>query len=288
LGGARTLDKKGWRVQVKSVVAPGQAETPKQGLRSAFTLIELLVVTAIVAVLASLLLPALDRGKTQATSAVCKSNLRQIGLGLMLYTQDGPYYPRDFSGLDSREDVARLQSEGKMPPYWYQLLLPYTGGNRGLYYCSENLSYFKWTKDPSFQEAWGMKGFSYGYNALGGTIRPDLGLGTYFAHSVRESQVRMPAEMIAVGDSQSDFYWDHLIYPVIDAPNGWGWLAGQTFPSRRHSGGANMVFCDGHVEYGKQADWIAEKEEARRRWNNDNRPHRAAWRFAGGNPDSDD
>jgi prepilin-type processing-associated H-X9-DG protein/prepilin-type N-terminal cleavage/methylation domain-containing protein len=275
-------------VQVKSVVASGQAAKPNRGRRPAFTLIELLVVIAIVALLASLLLPALDRGKSQAASAVCKSNLRQIGLGLLLYTQDSPYYPRDFSGFDAKDAVARLQSEGKPPPYWYQLLLPYTGGSRALYYCSANRPFFKWTKDPDAHDIWGSQGFSYGYNALGGTIRPDLGLGSYLSSNVRESQIRVPGEMLAVGDSQSDFYWDHLIYPVVDAPSGTDWLGSQTLPSRRHDGGANMVFCDGHVEYGKQGSWTAETEKARSRWNSDNRPHRAAWRFAGGNPDLDE
>lgn len=268
--------------------ASGQARIPKRGQRLAFTLIELLVVLGIIALLASLLLPALSRGRDQAASAVCKSNLRQMGLGLMLYTQDGPFYPRDFSGVAARDAVARLQSEGKTPPYWYQLLLPYTGGSRGLYYCGASRPFFKWIKDPGNQDPWGTQGFSYGYNALGGTIRPDLGLGSFLSHNVRESQIREPEDMIAVGDSQSDFYWDHLIYPVIDAPQDLDWLGSQTFPSRRHVGGANMVFCDGHVEYGKQTSWTAETESDRRRWNNDNRPHRAAWRFAGGNPDSDD
>ena len=53
----------------------------------AFTLIELLVVIAIIAVLASLLLSAISRGKESARCAACKSNLRQIGLGLGMYVQ---------------------------------------------------------------------------------------------------------------------------------------------------------------------------------------------------------
>src|SRR5437016_6216192 len=59
----------------------------------AFTLIELLVVIAIIAILASLLLPALSQAKTAARAAKCKSNLRQMGIGLALYLSDHQAYP---------------------------------------------------------------------------------------------------------------------------------------------------------------------------------------------------
>ncbi len=53
-----------------------------------FTLVELLVVIGIIAVLISILLPTITRAKEQAKSAVCLSNLRQIGTGFALYAND--------------------------------------------------------------------------------------------------------------------------------------------------------------------------------------------------------
>ena len=61
--------------------------------RTAFTLIELLVVIAIIAILAALLLPALNKAKSAADSAVCKSNLRQLGIAFSAYVQETGTYP---------------------------------------------------------------------------------------------------------------------------------------------------------------------------------------------------
>ncbi|MBM3833491.1 MAG: DUF1559 domain-containing protein [Verrucomicrobia bacterium] len=74
----------------------GCSDRPADG----FTLIELLVVIAIIAVLASLLLPALSKAKEGARSTKCKSNMRQVTVGILLYADDFSDYLPWAGGVD--------------------------------------------------------------------------------------------------------------------------------------------------------------------------------------------
>lgn len=68
--------------------------------RHGFTLIELLVVIAIIAVLAALLFPVFAQARDKARAASCSSNARQIGLAVMLYSQDyDEHYPSNHQGI---------------------------------------------------------------------------------------------------------------------------------------------------------------------------------------------
>ena len=71
-------------------------------MRKGFTLIELLVVMVIIALLIGLLLPALSRAKEEARKTQCRSNLRQIGMGIMMYANDNGGFTPGVGGAGGR------------------------------------------------------------------------------------------------------------------------------------------------------------------------------------------
>jgi len=101
--------------------------------RKGFTLIELLVVIAIISILAAILFPVFARARENARRASCMSNLKQLGLGVMMYTQDyDDHVPSAFQ-YEVPGNTNYLNS-------WMQLIMPYTKSPQ-LYVC------------PSWQQA---------------------------------------------------------------------------------------------------------------------------------------
>ena len=110
--------------------------------RKAFTLIELLVVIAIIAILAAILFPVFGRARENARRSSCQSNLKQIGLGIMQYTQD----------FDERWPMGNAVSG----PNWRQVMQPYIKSTQ-LFMCPSN---------PAAQSSNGLDGPTDGLPAV--------------------------------------------------------------------------------------------------------------------------
>jgi prepilin-type N-terminal cleavage/methylation domain-containing protein/prepilin-type processing-associated H-X9-DG protein len=185
--------------------------------RRGFTLIELLVVIAIIAILASILFPVFSRAREKGRSASCLSNLRQFGTALQMYVSDND----ECVPPHNDNDGATNQPDWRYDTILYRLM-PYIR-NGQLYKCPS---------DPQFVQPPGAgRWWSYGWNTLCGNLgTPDAAFedaaNTIVFFDGEEADMGVEDD----GDLPCDDQNSLKCY-------------------RRHNGGANYTFYDGHAKF---------------------------------------
>jgi prepilin-type processing-associated H-X9-DG protein len=184
-------------------------------------LIELLVVIAIIAILAAILFPVFARAREKARQTSCLSNLKQIGLGFMMYAQD---YDERLPQSAMYTAPSVVLPEG-YPDYWFQQIYPYvknaqvfgcpSEGFNGIYSGGESTTSADWPN-----------GVNYTYNLR--------------AHRVSMGDVERPAAFLLAVDGNNNYF---RLRRYDENTTNYVW------DLDRHNEGWNGCFADGHAKW---------------------------------------
>jgi prepilin-type N-terminal cleavage/methylation domain-containing protein/prepilin-type processing-associated H-X9-DG protein len=217
-----------------------------QQLHRAFTLIELLVVIAIIAILASILFPVFGRARENARRASCQSNLKQIGLGILQYTQD---YDERLPLSADGNTAAPAGGLGALGGWNYYTTF---GATNAVFDMSKSslMPYLKSTQIfvcPSDTKG-KASGNSYAANAcvFGTTATNGLKPGKSLAAFDETAKWMLLGEE---GDpTDNDPSTDDAYYS----------LPSNNKLTARHLGGSNLTFLDGHVKWFRHEKVLAD------------------------------
>ena len=205
---------------------------------------ELLVVVAIIAILAGLLLPALNRSKGKAESMTCSNNLRQLSLAWLLYADDNAELLVNNHGVP--ETLARRQTWANNVEDWLasddNTNLVYLTDSKLGPYANRATQIYKCPTDrvPAPN---GPHSRSMSMNAMVG----DPGeltnrFNPLYVQFFKKSEMLRPSHIFVFLDENADTINDGFFVNRLEE-NNWGNL-----PGSYHSGGANFTFADGRLE----------------------------------------